>query len=390
VARSAKRRRTPNGAAWFRKFDSCWYATIEGKRQKLRALDGTPIRGQEKKREAEKAAARLKLGMQPNPSNQFVTVGEVLSFYIGKIRKTESPKYVDQVQRWLDRLNAYCGAMDATKIKKSHIEDWIAGYNKKHKDDKHRGWTSPNSRRTIITIVLAAFNSCVKEEDFPLDSNPLRGIEKPAAQGRVTFFEDEDIGELLDLWNQTPGWRRVSFSPVADFFNFLLHTGARPSEVARLTAAHAEETPDGLQFVLRPNEHKVGKRTGEEKIIFCFPVAEEIARRLMAKYPEGPIFRSPRNEAPWTVTNWVNHFVNARNKLGWEDHPRRKELSLYSAKHTFAKRCLLGYYGIRFSLYEVAQLLGITHDVAERHYAKRCKVTNTGLWQNIRQAGNAG
>jgi hypothetical protein len=75
----------------------------------------------------------------------------------------------------------------------------------------------------------------------------------------------------------------------------------------------------------------------------------------------------------------------------WEKDPRKAELSFYSAKHTLAKRLLQGYYGYRASLYDVAGVLGITHKVAEEHYAPWSDECNASLWQAIgnRRRGTA-
>lgn len=378
--RTRRTRRTQKGNAWFRKYDDCWYATINGKRQKLLGIQGDPIKGQGNKEEAEKALARVKLGMAPDPTpKEKPSVAHVLNFFLEEIQRTESPAYHSNAKRCLDDLNAFCGALPATDIRKRHVLRWI---------DKHDGWKSDNTLRTVVGTVKAAFNRAVNDEDFPLDANPLSALKKPKGFGRITAFEHSDVEEILDYCNRPPGYKAVSLAPIGDFFQALLETGARPSELASVTANDVEQTERGLRLVLKAQDdqgnhrHKTAKKTGKTRRIFLNDKAEFIIRRLMLKHPTGPLFRTPRGK-PWTKVNWVHTFCNIKKKLSWNDDPRKEELSFYSCRHTFAKRVLCGYFGVKGDLYTVAGLLGNTVKVCEDHYAQWCDSYNAPLWEAI-------
>ena len=376
-------RRTQKGQAWYRKADQCWYCTQDKKRTKLRDLQGQPIRGADNKREADKALSRLRLGMTPKPkTSDHVTVAEVCEAYLAKTEAQDSASHHRQAKGYLTDLNGHYGALPVADLKRHHVESWVL---------THKGWKSPATTKNVLSIVKAAFAYGVDRELIP--HNPIAGLKKPKAPGRETYFTDDEVKAVVDLLQAPAGFKAVSLAPVADFFLFLLHTGCRPSEAANLTAANLEETPDGPQFVLHPDEHKAGKKTAKPKYIMLNQDAEAIVRRLAMKNPDGPLFRTPRGRQ-WTRVNWVNTFISIRQKLGWDKSQDRRQqhLSFYSAKHTLAKRLLEGYYGYRATLHEIAGVLGITEKVAEGHYAKWCADRKAPLWAAIgrsqqRQAG---
>ena len=85
-----QRKRQANGAPWHRKFDDCWYATIDGKRTKLRDQTGQPIKGKDFRQQADLAATRVKLQVEPVAAS-----GDVLEATVGSA-------YLDQ---WCDEYN---------------------------------------------------------------------------------------------------------------------------------------------------------------------------------------------------------------------------------------------------------------------------------------------
>jgi integrase len=380
ATRKKATRRTQKGQAWFRALDGCWYCTTQGKRTKLRDVAGNPIRGKDEKGEADKAVARLRLGLAQPKHPDKILVSEVLDGYLQYLQSDCTPEHYRNTLTYLSQLNAYCGGLEVSQLKRKHVLDWLK---------TQKGLQSDNSKRRIIGLVLAAFNHAVKNEDSPIDSNPLAGIKQPAAFGRVTAFLDCDLEELFAYLFAPPRYKCVSLAPIGDSFQVLLHTGARPSELASVTADDVIETESGMMLRLVAGaddngnyRHKTAKKTGKTRQILLNNEAETIVKRLVELHPTGKLFRTPRGAA-WTRVSWVNHFRTIRRKLGWNDDSRKAELSTYTFRHTFAKRVLTGFYGAKADLYVVAGLLGNTHKVCEQAYAQWCDGYMSPLWQAI-------
>jgi len=286
--------------------------------------------------------------------------------------------------RWVNDFCGYCGALLATDLKKKLVRDWVA---------RHDGWKSDNTKRRAMAIVVAAFNYAVKEEEI-LDANPISGLKKPAGFARVTYFKEEEIQEVLDYCNRAPKKKAVSLRPIGEFFTALILTGARPfSELARVTADNVQETEKGMVIRIKAGtddaghyRHKSAKKTGKDRTIYLFPEVETMIRKLTFTAERGsgiPLFRTPRGKA-WKRCNGVQAFCTIKKKLGWDKDAEKKHLSLYTCRHTFAKRVLSGYWtGEPATIETLAGLMGNTPKVCWDHYAQWCDEYNEPLWAAV-------
>jgi integrase len=142
-----------------------------------------------------------------------------------------------------------------------------------------------------------------------------------------------------------------------DFVFALQETGCRPSEVSRVTSTHADLELGVWVFP----DHKTAKKTGKPRIVYLTPAMIELTKCLMAKYADGPLFRSPRGGKPFTRNNIRCRFKRLREKL-----PHLKCLIAYAYRHSFATDALVNGVGIA----QVAELLGHTStDMVMRHYS---------------------
>jgi len=378
------RKRQANGCAWHRKFDDGWYATVDGKRTRLRDETGQPIRGKDHREQADLAVARLKLQIPATTQTGSVLVADIVDAYLESLKVSATPQYADLASRTMNDFCSYCGALAATDLKKKHVRDWVAD---------HPTWKSDNTKRDYMAMVVAAFNYAVKEDEV-LDSNPISGLKKPAAFARTTYFREEEIQEVLDYCNRKPKKKAVSLSPFGQFFTMLLQTGARPfSELAKVTADHIQETDKGMVIRMKAGtdehgnyRHKAAKKTGKDRTIYLFEEAEAVIRTLMLEFPRGsgvPLFRTPRGKS-WKRCNGVQSFCTLKRRLGWDQDPEKKNLSLYTCRHTFAKRVLSGYWtGEPASIETLAGLMGNTPKVCWDHYARWCDDYNEPLWAAV-------
>lgn len=358
VGRKRKRRQS-HGSAWHWKQTDCWYYTLPGtkKRVPLFGEDGQRIRGTDNQEAAEVALTRIKLsgegwtnGTLPHDGNWIVA--RVCSEYIqhcgrGLANGTISKGHRDSTVSYLNDLCKYCGALSVSEVKKGQIKTWL---------ETHSTWRSPATHRSVIAIVLAAFNHA---EDMHDVRNPLVGLKKPAANPRLQSFSKEDEEKLYAACDE----------PFRNFLFALIHTGLRPfCELARLTADNIEESGRGMMWRV------YSSKTKKTRKIPVRPEVAEIIRKLMKTAPRGsglPLFRSSRGK-PWQRMNGVVRFLGTKKKLMWDKDPVKTKYSCYTGRHTFAHRMLSGYWtkGVGCSIETLAELIGDTPKVAFDHYGK--------------------
>jgi integrase len=354
-----KARRQSHGCAWHWKQTDAWYYTLPGTKRRVPLFDedGNRIRGLHNKPAAQLAFARAKLAAADGaaapaaPPEQW-PVAKVCSDYLqycerGVASGAVSADYRQSAAWILNDLCRYCGALPAAQLKKSHAKAWLAA---------HPTWKSPATHRSVIAVVLAAFN--LAQEDHGL-ANPLKGLKKPPARPRLHSLSAADEAAMYGATDR----------PFRDFLFAALHTGLRPfCELARLRAEDVEETPRGMMWRVYSTKTKKARK---------IPVRPEVAkltRRLLREAPAGsgrPLFRNPQGN-PWKKVTGVMRFGNIRKKLGWDQDPIRGKFSCYSCRHTFAHRMLSGYWngGAGCSVETLAELIGDTPKVAFDHYGK--------------------
>lgn len=369
MARTRKQRRQQHGSAWHWKQTDCWYYTAPGtrKREALFDEDGERVRGKENKEAAQLALARIRLSEELSPTtvapSRGWTVAQVCELYLADLTRSASPSWVTVAKSWLNDLCGYCGALTVHEFKKKHLRAWL---------QKHPTWNN-NSRRSVIGTVKAAFNFCCKFDD--LDTNPIASYQKPAATARVTAFSPDEERRLYEEADEAHGL----------FIKACILTGARPyAEMARVTADHVVETPDGMFYLLKARTadggygHKSAKKTGKDRRIMLCDEMEAITRQLMLTAPKGsgiPLLRTTRGRQ-WRRCNAVNKFLELKKKLELPE-----DRVMYTCRHTFAKRTLSGYHTGRPVTIEVlAGLMGNTPKVCWDHYAQWADDYNDPLW----------
>ncbi len=200
MARNRKQRRQQHGSAWHWKQTDCWYYTEPGTRKRVPLFDeqGERVRGKENKEAARLAFARVKLvdelSPQPTTSSCEWTVAKVCEIYLADLHQSATLEWAKLVEKWLNDLCGYCGALKVEEFQKKHLRAWI---------QKHTSWNH-NTQRNVIASVKAAFNFCCKFDD--LESNPVAGYQKPTATPRVTAFTPEDETAILEAADEAHGF----------------------------------------------------------------------------------------------------------------------------------------------------------------------------------------
>lgn len=351
-------RRQQHGSAWHWKQTDAWYYTLPGTKKRMPLFDenGERIRGRQNQSAALQALAKVKVTLADDgPAGVFPgewIVARVCSDYLqyceqGATKGTVSSTHWKAAQAWLNDLCAFCGALPVAQLKKGHVTTWI---------EKHSTWRSTETHRSVISVVLAAFNRA--EEMFGVTS-PLKGLKKPAPKPRLQSISPEDEQTIYD--NLESAFRNFLFAAI--------HTGLRPfCELALLKAEHIERTPRGMMWRVYSTKTKKTRK---------IPVRPEVAKLvepLLKEAPIGsnlPIFRNTQGR-PWKRMTGVVRFDGLRKKLKWNLDPTRSKYTCYTCRHTFVHRMLSGYWtdGKGCSIETVAELIGDTPKVAFEHYGR--------------------
>ena len=318
--------------------------------------NGQRIRGMENNEAAETALAKVKVA---NDSDSAGTAGrerwriaKVCSEYLqycerGVANNTISKGHRDNAIAWLNDLCGCCGSSPVGELKKGHIKTWL---------ESHPTWRSPATHRSVIAIVLAAFNYAEEQYEVP---NPLKGLKKPASQPRLHSLSKEDEESIYGATEER--FREFLFAAI--------HTGLRPfCELAQVTADDVEENDRGMMWRV------YSSKTKKTRKIPVRPEVAELTRKLMRTAPRGsglPIFRNTKGK-PWQRMTGVVRFLMLKEKLGWDHDPVKGKYSSYTCRHTFAHRMRSGYWsgGAGCSIETLAELIGDTPKVAFDHYGK--------------------
>jgi len=317
-----------------------WYVRIDGK-QKYLAYKGAS------KEEAELELAKLRLQLHSpvdatkTPDDESVKL--LFSTYLDRVQGESSAKNYGEKKRFIESFIAHYGDKPLKEIKAIHILDWLKSQNTR---------TTGGGKRQAYGHLSACFNWCFQYLDTTCLPNKR-------VTGPKRFIRSEEYvvseGEYRDIIPLMKGTYR-------DAATVLWETGARPDEI--LGATIEEYEPENHQLDKGLN-NKLGYK-GKIRLIVLNDVAEQIIRQHIGERKSGLIFLTkgrPLSE------RWMNEsFIAAARKVG-----RTKPTVLYGLRHSFATRMLKRLIPINL----VADLLGHTVAICQRHYDKTLKEIST-------------
>lgn len=286
--------------------------------------------------EIEQAYFRL---MATDPANlpkaAVVKVCQVCDLFLDYSEKHHEPATYASYQSFLQDFCDLYGTLLAKDLKPLHVTRWL---------DAHPGWNG--SRRNAVVAVKRAFNWA--DAEGVLQPNPIKAVKKPPQRHRDRVLTPEERKEILAA---------IKDEAFRNFVFAMMETGARPGEVRRVTAAHVN-LDLGVWFF---KEHKTAKRTGKPRIIYLNEAMLDLTRKLVALYPEGPLFHGPRSKRGFTRNGVRCRFRNLRARL-----PKLAGVISYTARHSFATQALINGVGIA----HVAELMGhVDTTMVSQHYA---------------------
>jgi integrase len=254
---------TRKSAPWFRSSKNSWYITVDGRRISL------GVRGEENEADAVKSWHKLMAlakDEKPSKPKHEPTVCEVITAFLANADGRMKPKTVKWYAAFLTPFAEHYGSVKASALKVEQAES----YARKPK------W-SQSTRHDFLGVLASAFRFAERTE--MIERTPLRHLHKPpkASRGETALVSPEDHAVLLA--HATP-----AFKP----FLIVLHaTGARPSEVASITA----ENLDADAGLVRLRDHKTAHH-GKKRVLYLTPEAVSILRKLKNKYGEGVLLRT--------------------------------------------------------------------------------------------------
>lgn len=220
-----------------------------------------------------------------------------------------------------------------------------------------------------------------------LEQNPAAGVRVPGGDARTvepwTYLEPAEIDAVLRAAGDG-----------ADLVAFAIGTGLRAGELVALRTAdvHTEgDTPHVVVRYGRPPARPT--KTGKIRRVPLFGLALDAARRQVARAPGAVFWPAPRGgfRSRYRVLGRV-HLSDGRYADVWPSVVLEagigRPVRWHDLRHTCASACVSGWWGRRWTIEEVAALLGHATTTTTQRYAH---LGESALAQAAREtAGPAG
>ena len=307
---------------WFHAAKNTWYVWNGDRKVSL------GVRGEDNKAEARNAWHRLMANGRTTPEAkaEAPTVAEVVKDFLADAEARLKPATVRGYRHFLDPFAKTHGNLRADRLTPAVAEAYA----------RKPEWSN-STRHDFLSVLAIAFKWA---------KYPIIGLRKPpmVSRGDKGLVGDEAHARLYEA---APPY----FKP---FLKLLHLTGARPGEVAAITA----ENLDVANAVVRLREHKTA-RHGKNRTIFLCPEAVAVLNEQRARYGSGHLLRN-RLGLPYTKNAIVHMTASLRKRAGVSG------ATAYGYRHAFATDALAN--GVPDA--QVAELLGHSGTVIlHRHYS---------------------
>lgn len=332
---------------WYRPCRDTWFVEIGGKQQSLgKHPDGAPK--PKKGKNGWNAPPQIMTAfhkLMATESRQLPEADTIRVCQVADLFLDYSQKHHEAAtfRGYRDFLQDFCdvyGTLLAKDLKPLHVTRWL---------DSHPAWKG--SRRNAVVAVKRAFNWA--DAEGLLQPNPIKAVKKPAQGRRDRILTPEDRAEILAA---------IKDQPFREFVLAMQESGARPGELRRVTA---EDVNVALGVIVLA-EHKTRHKTDAPRVIYLNAVLRPLFERLVAKHPEGPLFRGNRNHKGYTRNGVRCRFRRLREKL-----PHLKGVISYTYRHSFCSHGLAN--GVPAAT--MAELMGHSDlKMIQRHYSHLSKM----------------
>jgi integrase/recombinase XerC len=303
---------------WFRAAKGTWYATVGGRQVSL------GVQGEDNEEAAFKAWHKkmAEEGECRTKPKRAATVGQVIDAFLEDVKDRVKPNTVRVYDYFLKPFKAKHAPVNSDDRAPPVVEKYARGM----------GW-SDTTRSNFTGAVVSAFRYGVRAK--MIDRSPLDGVRAPKRQsrGKKALISEEDHARLLE-----------KATPTFSLFLRVIHaTGARPGEVAAITADNFDEAG----ACVRLEEHKTREKTGKDRAIYLTPETVALLKKQKEKCGTGHLLRTAYGR-PWKPVVLVRSMAATRKKAGV------KGATLYGYRHSLATDALAS--GVPDA--HVAELLG--------------------------------
>lgn len=312
-----------------------WYVKVTneaGKRSQLKL--------HEDKEEAERIWHRMNASKKS--SGPQATVLGVSNAFLKWSDRNSSEETAKQRLRYIGPFVKSCGHLTVDELRPFHVSDWL--------DEQPY---KPGARRMAATSIKRVFAWAARLGRIP--GSPIASLETGTSGRREQLISADAHFAMMasnDTYHTAPR-RRGCFRA---FLVALRHTGARPGEIAKVTAADVDLA--ACTWTLQ--KHKTRKKTNRPRIVYLTPCMLALTKMLMVAHPTGPLFLN-RWGRPWTPYAIRCRMIRMREKLGLP-----AEVVAYSYRHTFTTDALARGVGTA----AVAELLGHANSaMVAKHYS---------------------
>ena len=320
MPRKKKNERGRKGEPWYRKHNNTWYIDYNDRQLAIKDEDGGNIKGSDNKDKAKQCWMLMQAKMLAPEIGDKNPLRMVFSFYLDHI-KTNHPDCYPAHRRTLVGFADSLSNREflVKELTANQVDEWLA---------ENSNW-SDTTKASYIAIIQAALNWAAEPNRRLIPANPIQGYRKPRrrSRGAETMVSQDTHDVFLDH--------------VPEDFQIILRilrdTGTRPGNICHVTAAHCDWENGGWWFseanATNGKIHKTHNKTGESLFV---PVSEklmEVCRQLAAKYPDGPLFRTEKDE-PWNSDKISQRFDYYKSKLAKMGIPMPKNYFAYCYRHT--------------------------------------------------------
>jgi integrase len=258
-------------------------------------------------------------------------------------------------------------------ISRADVREWLDVLLKKRAKPGHGHKSRPTTKlgrttiQSTINLLRVCFESAVEKE--MITTNPAAGVKLPRSQGAThdpwTYLEPDEQTALATCEAIPPADRRLIL--------FALWTGMRQGEVWNLQIRDVDL--EAGRLVVRYGSKGKATKSGKIRRLPLFGLALEAAREQLAALkgtpnPHGLLWPLPsgaRREKGKAPRGWRR----ALELAGIVPEARHdgRAVRWHDLRHTCASSLVAGWWGRRWSLEEVRQLLGHSSVTVTERYA---------------------
>lgn len=261
---------------WYRRSRRAWFVTLDGQQIKL----GT----------TKDEALRRYQDLMARPEKRVVPSGSLLAIidaFLDWCQKHRAPDTYEWYRSRLELLAQKHPNLRAVDLRPFHVQQWIDAMN-----------VSSGTKRNYCRAIKRCMAWAKKQGH--IDLNPIADLEQPRGGKREVVVSAAEYDEILSL---------IVDDSFRDLVVVTWETGCRPQESLRVEGRHVDLA--NQRWVFPETEAK----TDMPRIVYLTDDALAITRRLVLRYPMGPLFRNIKGEA-WS-TDAVNcAFTRLQIRIG--------------------------------------------------------------------------